>query len=209
MPAGLRGGDEFPKYARRVHAFDWNDFYSNWDGELYFDWLHNAIKDMADIVLVDARTGVTEMSGVCAYQLPDVVILFVTASQQNFDGTLMMAQSLSDKAFIEEGRNGSPLPLIFVPSRVDNYEGGKINIFQKKFNQTFKDFFPPKIKRRVDDLFLNFKTPYVPYYSYEEQIAVRNGKEASAKDLMNAYDKLTDALAMLAPEDNPVRSSFY
>jgi len=53
-----------------VRSFDWQDFYFNWEGELFFEWLRGQlVPERYDLVLVDSRTGVTEMGGICAYQL--------------------------------------------------------------------------------------------------------------------------------------------
>src|SRR6185295_18618670 len=36
ISAGWRSGDRFPVYAEAVQSFDWNDFYSSYEGESYF-----------------------------------------------------------------------------------------------------------------------------------------------------------------------------
>ena len=57
-------------YALAVQGFDWSDFYARFAGEAYFEWLRRSLIDdeLADVVLVDSRTGVTEMAGVCPRQ---------------------------------------------------------------------------------------------------------------------------------------------
>ncbi|MCP4122433.1 MAG: P-loop NTPase, partial [Bacteroidetes bacterium] len=165
IPPGRRAGPEFVKYAKRIHSFDWNDFYANWDGELFFEWFRHASEKIADVVLVDSRTGVTEMSGVCTYQLADVVIMFVSPNQQNMDGTLMMAESLSNPKLIEDGRKGRPLSLIFAPSRIEDSEAEKLDRFADEFNLKFEKYIPSQIKLEKN-LFIDFKIPYMPYYSY-------------------------------------------
>lgn len=95
LPAGRRASEQFVDYANRVKMFDWQDFYQNWEGEVYFEWLRRRLNDLADAVLIDSRTGVTEMGGVCAYQLADTVVMFCSANEQNMDGTLRMVKSFS------------------------------------------------------------------------------------------------------------------
>ena len=74
LPAGWRAGDRFPVYAQAVQGFDWADFYASYYGEAYFEWLRTQLvdEDLADVVLIDSRTGVTEMGGVCTRQMADV-----------------------------------------------------------------------------------------------------------------------------------------
>jgi len=80
----------------------------NWNGQQFFEWFRHEVESKFDIILIDSRTGVTEMGGVCNYQLADVVILFVAPNQQNIDGIVRIAQSLTDPKLIREGRNGRP-----------------------------------------------------------------------------------------------------
>src|SRR5262249_3254675 len=108
VPAGRRSGDEFANYSQRVRSLDWDDFYLNWEGERFFDWFRREAETLADVVLIDSRTGITEMSGVCTHHLADVVVLFVAPNQQNLEGTRVMAQSLTNPKLVEQGRKGRP-----------------------------------------------------------------------------------------------------
>ena len=74
IPAGRRAGEEYANYTERVRTFDWDDFYINWEGETFFDWFRREAKSIADVVLVDSRTGITEMTGICTYHLADFVV---------------------------------------------------------------------------------------------------------------------------------------
>ena len=64
LTSGRRGKSHFANYARTVLEFDWQDFYQNWGGGLFFNWLREQFNARADIILIDSRTGVTEMGGV-------------------------------------------------------------------------------------------------------------------------------------------------
>ena len=69
LPAGCRGGGHFQAYVQQVQAFDWTDFYASCHGAAYFEWMREQLLGLADVVLIDSRTGVTEMGGVCARQM--------------------------------------------------------------------------------------------------------------------------------------------
>ena len=86
MPAGRRDENEYSLYANRVRGFDWNDFYINWQGGEFFDRFVKEVEKF-DVTLIDSRTGIAEMSGVCTHHLADAVIMFVAPNQQNLDGT--------------------------------------------------------------------------------------------------------------------------
>jgi tetratricopeptide (TPR) repeat protein len=204
IPAGNRAGDEFTRYSEKVRSFDWDNFYSEWKGEEFFEWFRCEAESFADVVLIDSRTGVTEMGGVCTYQLADVVVMFVAPNQQNIDGTLMIAKSLVNSDLIQEGRKGRELSLLFVPSRVENAEKKLLDNFETQFTITLNDFIRAELKFEIS-AFIDLKLPYVPYYAYMERVAVRDVGQASASDLVEAYRRLTFTLAQLAPEAAPLR----
>ncbi|MDB9309035.1 AAA family ATPase [Aphanizomenon sp. CS-733/32] len=202
IPSGCRGEGEFSKYASKVHSFDWNDFYDHYRGKEFFESFREQLLKFADVVLIDSRTGVTEMGGVCTYQLADVVVMFVAPNGQNIDGSLKMAQSLSNPDLIEKGRNRRDLSLVIVPSRVDNSEKKLLDDFQDEFDKKFRKYIPNRMRMRLESLqksaFLYLKIPYVPFYSFKEKVAVRDADKASASDLSEAYGNLVSTLAILS-----------
>ena len=207
IPAGHRAGDAFTDYAEGVRSLDWHDFYSNWNGERFFEWFRRGTEAIADVVLLDSRTGVTEMSGVCTHQLADVVIMFVAATQQNLDGSLMMARSLTNSQLVQEGRGGRPLHLLFVPSRVEDGEADKLDEFARQFEQILWSYVPDQMKFERG-LFVDLKVPYVPYYAFMESVAVREPERASAADMIESFQRLVLAMGQLAPESAPMRQLY-
>jgi hypothetical protein len=201
IPAGRRSGDYFKKYAENVQGFDWQDFYANWEGERFFDWFREAAESFADVVLIDSRTGITEVGGICTHQLADVVLMFVGANQQNLDGTLKIATSLSKKDLIESGRKGRKLSLLPIPSRIDSFEAESLDEFARSFKSTLGQFSPKELNLK-DNLFTELKIPYLPYYAYQERVAVRETDRDSATDLVKAFEKITSLLAALAPDNS-------
>ena len=121
MPAGKREpGEQLSQYARAVRTFDWQDFFDNWSGSQFFDWLRaqlTSVPDGYDVVLVDSRTGVTEMGGVCAYQLADVAVMLCAPNYQNLDGTFAVSRDFRSDAVLAL-RGGRPLELLVIPARL-------------------------------------------------------------------------------------------
>ena len=199
LTAGRRSKDQFSDYANSVLSFNWKDFYENWDGELYFEWFRRRLDEMADVVLVDSRTGVTEMGGVCTYHFADVVVMFCATNKQNLDGTYEMARNLKDPDVLK-GRNGRPIDLLIVPSRVeDRAEAQRLTRFHRDFVDRFKDpkLLPENLKGGSEALW-RLKIPQVPYYAFNEMVATRETGEVQSEDLANAFVNLTDAMASLS-----------
>jgi hypothetical protein len=200
LPAGLRHGNAFKEYVDNVQSFDWQDFYANWEGEKFFDWFREAAESFADVVLIDSRTGITEVGGICTHQLADVVLMFVGANQQNLDGTLKMATSLSKKDLIENGRKGRKLSLLPIPSRIDSFEAESLDEFAKSFKEMLGHFVPDNLAFK--DIFTDLKIPYWPYYSYQERVAIRDSTKDSAADLVNVFERLIDVISTLVSDES-------
>jgi MinD-like ATPase involved in chromosome partitioning or flagellar assembly len=208
IPAGQRSKGDFEQYAQRVRSFGWDDFYTHWDGELFFDWFQESVREHADVVLIDSRTGVTEMSGVCTHQLADAVITFVAPNNQNIEGVLKIARSLTNSELIEKGRKGRRLSLIFVPSRVEFNEGAKLDQFADQFQNKLSKFFPKNITLR-EKPFDYLQIPYVPYYAYTEEVATRESSRAKASKMVKAFSNLADVLEQLLPNPTSERPHIF
>jgi cellulose biosynthesis protein BcsQ/tetratricopeptide (TPR) repeat protein len=196
IPSGNRKNPDFAAYAKRVLDFDWARFYTERNGERFFEWFRlELIKDW-DVVLIDSRTGVTELGGVCTHHLPDAVISFVATNMQNLDGTAMMARSLANPELVEKGRKGRPLEQLFIPSRVELSEEDKHDNFAASFNRELGLFFP-RNQSPEGSWFLDLRLLYVPAYSYLERVAVREPERASKADLIAAYGRLATRMAAM------------
>jgi cellulose biosynthesis protein BcsQ len=206
LPAGDRGSG-FSAYAERVLGFDWAKFYSESDGERFFEWFRKQTEAMADVILIDSRTGVTEMGGVCTHQIADAVISFVATNEQNLEGTLMMATSLSRPALIKE-RGGRPLDLVFVPSRVEPFAPTKLDQFARRFDETLTKYFTNQLTFEKGP-FIDLRIPYTPEYAYVEDVAVREKDSASKADLIGAFKNLASYLAKLAPAGSRLLETYF
>ena len=95
LPAGKMDDNN---YANRVNKFDWDDFYKNWHGFGFIEYLKEKLKSKADFVLIDSRTGITDIGGICTLQMPDVVVLLFSLNEQCISGTEMIAEKILTKS---------------------------------------------------------------------------------------------------------------
>jgi WD40 repeat protein len=193
--------DDFASYANHVRAFGWDDFYLNWDGEQFFNWFYEKANKRAQVVLIDSRTGVAEMSGVCTYQLADVVVMFVAPNNQNVDGTNKIAASLVNREdLIKKRYQQRKLSVIFVPSRVDLGERYKVDDLAIRFREVASRLASPDLTFETDT-FNDLTIPYIPYYSFVEELVTRDIDSASpvANKMKVAYENICRTLAQLDP----------
>lgn len=194
LPAGRRSDSYLADYAQAVLTFDWQDFYESWEGERYFDWLREQFESIADITLIDSRTGITEMGGVCTYQLADLVVMLCAANEQSLKGTYEMAVNLTS-APVQNLRHGEPLRLLIIPARIERAESELLDRFQQAFMDLFRDLVPQE-EVSIRQLW-ELGIPYVPKYAFSEAVAVREGARASAKDMALAFRGLLQVISQL------------
>ncbi|MEU6377658.1 hypothetical protein [Streptomyces sp. NPDC046909] len=203
LPAGLRQtDDQITRYGAELRRFDWQDFYYVWSGELFFEWFRRTCAERYDIVLVDSRTGVTELGGVCAYQLADAVVALCAPNLQNLDGTAWMVRHFLSPQ-VRAVRGDRPLEVLVVPARVDQQDPALLDDFAERFQQTFEPFMPDALTQAGLTLW-ELQLPYVPAYAFDEQVITDPGRATERRALVRAYDSLRSAIALLAPERNAV-----
>jgi hypothetical protein len=102
-----------PDYWRRLAGIDWHKFLFGNDkqGLRFFLEMKERIKEefKPNFLLVDARTGITEVGGVATTILPDQVICFVLNNQENLEGTRAVLRG------IERASAARPTPIRVVP----------------------------------------------------------------------------------------------
>jgi WD40 repeat protein len=202
ITAGRREPQEkLREYALRVRTFDWQDFFDNWKGDSFFDWLRRQLTGPMpgyDVVLVDSRTGVTEMGGICAYQLADVAVMLCAANYQNLEGTVAVANDFRSDAVLAL-RRGRPLDVLIIPARLEDKNPG-LEAFLERFEELFASSGLPKV---LADCGLNYRglaLPYNPEFAVGERLV--GDANVQPTQLAATFERLADALTLLAAPDS-------
>ncbi|WP_254513792.1 KGGVGR-motif variant AAA ATPase [Anatilimnocola floriformis] len=92
MPAG-KGG---PDYRRQLSEINWPKLYADNEGFLLFEDIKAQWKChfKPDYVLIDSRTGHSDIEGICTRQLPDAVVLHFYPNEQNLNGLQQVARDI-------------------------------------------------------------------------------------------------------------------
>ncbi len=94
MPSGAVNDD----YGRRLSAIDWNELYLKYDGYVMFEDLREQWRMLGyDYVLLDSRTGVTDVGGICTRHLPDAVVLMFRPDDQSLEGTAGIVDAIRNE----------------------------------------------------------------------------------------------------------------
>ena len=102
MPTGRQDSE----YGSRLNAIDWRQLYSHENGFLLFEDLKQqwARELHPDYVLIDSRTGHTDVGGICTRQLPDAVALMFFPNEQNRRGLEVVVRDINRES-LESGRS--------------------------------------------------------------------------------------------------------
>jgi cellulose biosynthesis protein BcsQ len=204
MPAGRRGNDEqLSEYALALRQFDWQDFYFNFGGEVFFEWLRKSLdRNLYDLVLVDSRTGVTEMGGICAYQLADAIVVMCATNQQNLDGTHDVVRNFFSPRVIML-RAGRVLQLLVVPSRIETRDADALADFRTRFEGLFAGYTPKELTAAGLN-FWDLMIPYEPRSAFQERVNAQDDSGSARSSIAPAMRQMVRALALLADRGEPV-----
>lgn len=211
LSAGSRPDDKFGSYAATIQALSWSEFYAVYDGQEYFSWFRKQLQGMADVVLIDSRTGVTEMGGVCTRHIPDAVVAFCAPNFQNVDGVVRVIAGLN-KPQVKRAREDRNVQALVIPTRIDNSESDRLAEFSKSFADKVEHAgFVPEPLQDMDRALWNLQVPYIPRYNYREARVIgpdTGPPDPATQKLIDAYRRIAVHLAILAPATTRLRSVF-
>jgi MinD-like ATPase involved in chromosome partitioning or flagellar assembly len=152
---------------------DWNLWYRRGFGEA-LEAMRSAWNDAYDFVLVDSRTGITDAGGICTVQMPDLLVLLTTASEQGLEGTFDVAhRALAARKKLAFDR--ATLQLLPVLARFDQrVESAIASSYLKRFAERMGPLCKTWLPDAVEPIEIAklTKIPYVPSLSFGEKLPV-------------------------------------
>ncbi len=183
MPAGLQD----KKYKARLHSINWARLYAEQSGYLLLENLKAQWAETIepDYVLIDSRTGHTDVSGICTRQLPDAVVFTFKPNRQNLTGLKQIVEEVSSE---KEGPRKKNIYKHFVASDVPRVDD------EHKILENTLALFKAE---------LGYKKRNTVYHSDSldlvDQVIFTLGHRRTR--LAQDYVKLTDAIIMQNAED--------
>lgn len=88
---------ELLPYEEALAKFSWPKFFTDEFGGMLLKHLRSWAKSNYDLILLDSRTGLADVAGICTMQLPDTVVLAFILNRQNIDGVTKVAAAIRSK----------------------------------------------------------------------------------------------------------------
>jgi MinD-like ATPase involved in chromosome partitioning or flagellar assembly len=190
-------------YQSTVGALDWDNFYNRLYGGQFFDALRALMKRNYDYVLIDSRTGLSDVADICTVHLPDVVVDCFTLATQGIDGAAMIAKSIQEHT--ERDIVILPVPMRIDHAHEESVEAG-LALAAREFEKLPAGM--PEWQRR--EYWAEMEVPYQPAYAYEETLAAFGDRPGSQAGLLPHYEQITaritgGAVSTLPPREEWVR----
>ncbi len=170
----LSAGKRTDEYRRRVQQLDWETLFREHRIGNYINTLREEWRAKYDFVLVDSRTGITDIGDICTVILPDVLVLLFVTNHQNVEGVKkVMARAVAARAKLPTNRSkllGVPVPARDERDREsDKFDEWK-RIFADEFGQLYREWLPKEVDPL--DALHRIYIPYVAGWSFGERIPV-------------------------------------
>ncbi len=183
-------------YSRRMQALDWEELYRRGFANFLERCREEWITDY-DFVLIDSRTGVSDIAGICTAQLPDRLVVVFTANDQNLNDVVDVvrrADQARDRLPYDRPRH-VVLPVL---SRLDNrVEYQRAEEWQAKCLKVVAPLFRNWLVKtvRADLMLRHLTVPYVSYWSFGEQLPVEVEPVPSADQISFALETVAAVIA--------------
>jgi len=193
----LTAGKKNEDYFHKIRNLDVDALYTEKNGGNFVESLRNEWKKEYDFVLIDSRTGITDIGGICTIQLPDMLILFFTATDQSLNGVIDVANKAAtarQRLPIERlGLTSIPIPSRFDTSEEFNISKEWLDRFASKLSDIY-DFWLPEFVNKHNILKIT-KIPYVPYFSFGEKLSILEDGTKDPFSLGYAFENLAALIA--------------
>lgn len=191
-------------YSARVNSFQWEEFYQR--SPCLIRAFAERLAEQYRYVLIDSRTGFTDISGICTMLMPERLVVVFTPNYQSLSGVLNQVRRATD--YRRQSDDLRPLVVFPLPSRIEAAEpqlredwrlgnsAKELLGYQLQFESLFKEVYDlPECE--LQKYFDEVQIQHIPRYAYGEEIAVLVEKTGDRLSLRRSYESFTERLIEL------------
>ena len=200
-------------YSTKINAFSWEELYSK--QPFLFSSFAQYLSTQYEFVLIDSRTGWSDISGICTMLLPDSLVSVFTPNRQSLEGVIDVASRSAKYRLRSDDLR--PFRIFHLVSRVEASEfqlneswrfgssSEDIEGYQPQFERLFNEVYGLS-NCDLTSYFDEAQIQYVPYYAFGEKIAAPLGT-SGALSLGRSYSAFTDVLTRFSPVWDSMRTT--
>jgi FxsC-like protein len=198
IPAGRQG----PSYSTRVNSFSWQTFYERLGGGMLLELAKEWMRAQYDYVLIDSRTGVSDTSGICTLQMPDILVVCFTLNNQSIEGAGAVAESVAGAKLSKP--DDTKILIFPIPTRVENSEKDKLELAREAAKERFDRFLWHIDQEKRGPYWGEVEIAYVPFYAYEEILATFGDKPFQTTSILASTERLATYVTGVETQLEPV-----
>lgn len=175
-------------------SIEWGELFAKHNIGEYLGELRDEWRQHYDIVLLDSRTGISDIGGICTIILPDVLVLLFTANGQSVEGCIevIRAARRAQEQLPEERAKLIALPVLARDDRGTEYDQSRE--WRERISRDMAEFFGDWLpaKTTASAVLHRLYIPHVPYWSFGERrpVAERPEELEDPATLSSAYNRL-------------------
>jgi MinD-like ATPase involved in chromosome partitioning or flagellar assembly len=188
----ITAGQSGEGFSERMQSLDFGRLFAEFELGSYIEKLRNEWISKFDTVMIDSRTGITDIGGICTIHLPDVLVLLFTTTETSVQGVIdvMTAAREQQSKLPFERQKLLALP---VPARDESRTEFKKAAewkedFANRFSEYYRDWLPTE--RTPIDVLNLLRIPYVPFWSFGESLPVVVQGTSDPSSLGASYEVL-------------------
>lgn len=197
----LKAGCFDKNYSMKVNTLNWEELY-NRSPYLFISFAEKLIREYK-YVLIDSRTGYTDISGICTALMPHKLVVVFTPNRQNYMGVSEIVRTATEyRAKSEDLR---PLLVYPLPTRIESsrddlraeWRFGSSEKLIKGYQPMFEELFTKVYdisNCNLNNYFEDVQIQQSPDYAYGEEIAVMVERIEDRFSLSKSYRVFTEWL---------------
>ncbi len=197
----LKAGKFDENYSQKVNRFQWEALYNKCP--MLIQNFAEYLSQMFSYILIDSRTGITDIGGVCTMLMPEILVAVFTPNKQSLFGALEVIKQAT--SYRMDSSDLRPLIVYPLASRIEASEpqlretwrlgdkGAGIAGYQTLFEDLFKKIYELE-KCDLNEYFNDVQIQHIPRYAYGEDIAVMVERSVDRFSLTASYKSFLDRL---------------
>jgi MinD-like ATPase involved in chromosome partitioning or flagellar assembly len=197
----LKAGSFDEKYSDKVNTFNWEQMYNRSPSLIRV--FAETLAERYEYVLIDSRTGYTDISGICTMLMPQKLVVVFTPNRQSYTGIKQLIKRATK--YRRRSNDLRPLLVYPLPSRIEfsrddlraywrfgNVEQGIIG-YQPMFEEIFKEVYGLQ-ECNLKGYFDEVQIQQSANYAYGEGIAIIDEKTKDSFSISRSYEIFTSWL---------------
>ena len=184
-----------PDYWRKLASIDWHTLFYEEGGEgipFFLELKERIRKEFnPDFLLIDSRTGITEMGGLCTSLLPDKVVFLIVNNQENIEGARQILRSIQT---VERFPWQNPIEVTFALTRIPFLKEGNGEGIEKQIVNDIQSF----LNEPVENLELQLNIQDICTLHSDRELELSESLRISQEGVIKGTPLLQDYLRLFS-----------